>query len=100
MATYTIPEEVIGIPLYVPSAYDRFAVETSAMPNGDSCLRIDGNLGSYRAFQAAQTITPKIFLSRTAGPWACTFWVKGPSTDPGVAFQGIGASLFGVQTAA
>src|SRR5262245_44048014 len=101
MASYTLPEEITGIPLYVPNAYDQFSIVSGGMPNGDNSLRIRGDISqSYRAFQQAQTLTPNIFLDRAA-EWAVTFWFKCASTAVASGTpNGINDCLFGVTTAA
>lgn len=80
MASYVIPEEIVGIPLFVPSNHDFFLVEDGGMPNGDDCLIINGAVNrDYKAFQAAQTLTPNVFKSKTA-IHSQVFWMKAPST--------------------
>lgn len=98
MASYNIPEEIVGIPLFVPNDYDFFSIETAGLPNGDDCLKIHGATNSnYKAFQAAQTLSPNVFLSRTS-TWSMTFWVKGPNA--GGAASNVGENmLFGVMRA-
>ena len=90
MASFTIPEEIIGIPLFVPSAYNFFEIETGGMPNGDDCLIVRGDLSTtYRAFQAAPLgLTPDIFANSTpTSNWSMTIWFKG-STVVGASFNG------------
>lgn len=101
MPSYTIPEEVIGIPLFVPEDNNYFTIEDPGLPNGDPCLVVNGAVSTnYKAFQPAQTLTPDCFKSRTP-EWAMTFWFKCSSTtDPSSSFAGISHTLMGVQTAA
>lgn len=93
MASYTIPEDVIGVPLFVPSAYDFFSIETAGMPNGDNCLKIHGATSSdYKAFLPAQVVSPPLFTNRTAAVgqnWSMVYWFKGPSAAPSTS-KGIG----------
>lgn len=96
MASYTIPEEITGIPLFVPDLYDQFTILEEGLPNGDDCLTVFGNLSqSYKAYQATQVLVPNLFRTRYDGPWAVSFWFKGANiphgTDPG------SQVIFGVQ---
>ena len=100
MASYTIPEEITGIPLFVPDTYDFFSIESAGMPNGDDCLKVLGGTDrSYKAFQNAQTLSPNAFLSRTS-EWAMSFWFKGGNITPAGAGVRSDEVLFGVMTAA
>lgn len=84
MASYTIPEEVIGVPLFVPDAHDFFEIASGAMPNGDDCLRIRGDISAdYKAFQPAPSTSPNIAENLTV--WAMTFWINCPSANVGSA---------------
>lgn len=77
MASFEIPEEVIGVPLFVPSANNFFSVEAAGMPNGDSCLVVHGDTNrDYKAFQKAQTVSPDLFNTNAATGWAMTLWLK------------------------
>ena len=82
MASYTIPESVIGVPLFVPDGNDRFSIEAGGLPNGDDCLKIAGNLGAdYKAFMSAPEITPNIFrqtysYTDTTKTASIVFWAK------------------------
>lgn len=79
MASYEIPEEIIGVPLFVPDGNDYFEIVPGGMPNGDSCLRVRGDLSTnYKAFQPAPTTSPNISADGTE--WALTFWIKAPTT--------------------
>jgi hypothetical protein len=52
------------------------------MPNGDKCLVVNGHLSSdYKAYQAAQTLTPNAMLDRNA-VFAITFWCRFPRDMP------------------
>lgn len=76
--SFAIPESVLGIPLFVPTAYDQFQVEAGGLPNGDPCLKVKGNVSNaYRAFQMLPAATPAVF-SNGAGTfgWAINFWYK------------------------
>jgi len=102
MASYSIPEEVTGLYLFVPDDYDYFSIDATGMPNGDPCLIVHGNVSTnYRAFQKAQTLSPDVFLS-TASTWAMTFWFKcAVTTSPGASGSvGLQANIMSVQTAA
>ena len=86
MASYTIPEEIIGVPLFVPDAHDYFEIVSGGMPNGDDCLRVRGDISAdYKAFQSAPVTSPNISANNTS--WAMTVWLKMPSgTVTGSAF--------------
>jgi hypothetical protein len=82
MPSYNIPEEIIGIPLFVPSPYDFFEIEVGGLPNGQDCLKINGATNrNYKAYQAAQILTPNVFWGRSA-IHSQVFWLKAPSTNP------------------
>lgn len=75
--SYVLPEEVTGIPLFVPTNYDYFSVESGGLPNGDDCLVVHGDVSqSYKAFQKAQTLSPNVFGVRNASGWSISFWIK------------------------
>lgn len=83
MASYTIPEEIVGLPLFVPDAYDFFEIEAAGMPNGDDCLLIHGDVNSnYKAFMPAPAVSPDLFRLRNPGgsteEWAMSVWLKLP----------------------
>lgn len=106
MSVYTIPEEVIGIPLFVPPTNDYFQIENGGLPNGDDCLIVNGAVNrDYKAFQAAQSGPGSgIFTSRAGPNWSVSFWFKcsatgTPDTSPS-GMQQITNVLFGVQTIA
>lgn len=66
MASYTLPEQITGIPLFVPDENDFFSIGVAAMPNGDDCLVVRGDLSTdYKAFQRSQVLSPPVFTSRT-----------------------------------
>lgn len=79
MTTFTIPEVVIGVPLWVPNSHDFFTVETG-MPNGDSCLAVHGNVNNtYKAIIKAPTLAKDIFnvSNHTMGlDWSMSCWLK------------------------
>jgi len=98
MASYSIPEEITGIPLFVPDAYDYFSIDTAGMPNGDDCLIIHGNTSTdYKAFQKAQVLTPNVFLGR-ADSWGMSFWFKGADATSVTNTNAVSNLLMGVQT--
>lgn len=99
---FTIPEEIIPSTLTVPDANNYFDIEEGGLPNGDACLVVHGDVNrNYKAHQAALTLTPNVFLSRSSGPWSLSFWFKCASaTDPAATFGGISQTLMGVQSAA
>lgn len=102
MASYTIPEDVIGIPLFVPSAHDYFSIDVGGMPNGEDCLVVNGAVSTnYKAFQHAQVLTPAVFTSRQSADWTMSFWFKCATTtlSPLPGHNGIQQTLMGVQTA-
>lgn len=80
MASFTMPEEVLGIPLWVPARYNYFQIEDDAMPNGDPCLVVNGAVSdTYKAFMAAPTLSPdNIFNTGDAAgtDWAMSCWLK------------------------
>jgi hypothetical protein len=101
MASYNIPESIIGVPLFVPDGNDFFSIEAAGMPNGDSCLVVHGDVSTnYKAYVAAQTVAPAIFTNRYSGPWAMTFWIKSSNVAHG-ANSGYrsDAVIFGVMNA-
>jgi hypothetical protein len=78
MPSYTIPEEIVGVPLFVPSANDFFSVDVGGLPNGEDCLLISGGTNrNYKAFMEAPTLTPNVFRSKTA-VHSQVFWLKAP----------------------
>lgn len=80
MSAFTIPESVLGIPLYVPSQYNYFAVDPAAMPNGDPCLIVNGAVSDqYKAFIPAPTWSQDILNAgdNVAGRhWSMSCWLK------------------------
>lgn len=70
----TIPEQIAGIELFVPSQYDFFDILPTGMPNGDPCLVVKA--GDARAFAPAPTMTPNVFKKAGQGPYAVSFWTK------------------------
>jgi hypothetical protein len=81
MASFQLEENVIGIPLFVPDAYNFFSIDPGGMPNGDDCLIIHGDVNtSYKAFQRAQTVSPNLFVSKDYATvltqMAIVFWIK------------------------
>jgi hypothetical protein len=81
MASYTIPEEIIGVPLFVPDAHDFFSIGAGEMPNGDDCLVVHGDVSpDYKAFQVAPVLSPNIFYDRTYNTvlnnMSIVFWLK------------------------
>lgn len=102
MSTYTIPEEIIGLPLFVPPGNDYFSIEDGGLPNGDDCLIVQGAVSrSYKAFQAAPTLSPNLFLSRNTNEWSVSFWFKCAATGTPTDITGQPMKnnvIFGVQT--
>jgi len=82
MASYTISESVIGIPLFVPDAHNFFSIEAAGMPNGDPCLVVHGDVNrDYKAFMNAPALSPDIFretkvYNAAAAPVSLVFWIK------------------------
>lgn len=78
MASYEIPETVLGVPLFVPSANDFFEIESGGMPNGDSCLIVHGETSTdYKAFFPCNaSVTDYVFRNGTTTPWAMSLWFK------------------------
>lgn len=86
MAAATIPEQVIGLPLFVPSGNNFFSLAAGAMPNGDDCLNILGATSNDAlAIQRCSTTGTlgMIFGNAltTGDDYAMTFWIR--VTDPG-----------------
>lgn len=85
MTSFHIPEEIIGVPLFVPGVYESaFEIVAGGMPNGDDCLRVKGDVNSNaKAVQIAPVLSPNIFwLGETPGAvddWAMSCWLKLPS---------------------
>jgi len=99
MASYTIPEKITGIPLFVPSDFDFFQVENGGLPNGDKCLIVNGAVNrDYKAFQAAQTLSPNLFKVRNVADWSCSFWFKCAVATAVTSPSGFNNVLFSVQT--
>lgn len=107
MASYTIPEEIIGVPLFVPDAYDFFSIESAGLPNGDDCLKVLGGTSQdYKALQPAPHFASPndLFYTRIrtdtpAGPdgVSISFWYKAGNIT-GVT-NGIGQTLMGAMSA-
>lgn len=93
MASYTLPERIVGTSLFVPDTNDFFEIGTGvdALPNGDDCLIVRGDLDpGYRAFQPTQVVSPAVFTSKAYTVFnnqSIVFWVK-CSVPP--AFSGVG----------
>jgi hypothetical protein len=95
MASVTIPEEIVGIPLFVPSSNNFFSVESGGLPNGEDCLKVLGGTSrDYKAFQNAETLVPDVFRS-VLSRWSMTFWYKA-SNITGASTDGINQFLMGV----
>jgi len=81
MASYTIPEEIIGLPLFVPNNHDYFEIVEGGLPNGDPCLRVRGDISrSYKAFCRAPTTSPVNIMTNLTR-WGFSCWLKAPSGD-------------------
>jgi len=77
MASFTLDEQIIGIPLFVPDARGFFAIDSGGMPNGDNCLIVQGNVNStYLAYQNVPTTVPPLFTTRNPADWSMSFWYK------------------------
>ena len=60
MASANLPEQIIGTPLFIPSANNFFSIDAGALPNGNDCLKILGATNrDYKAYHAAPTLTPR-----------------------------------------
>lgn len=99
MATNTLPETVLGIDLFIPSAHNYFSVDSGGLPNGDSCLVVHGDVSrNYKAFIQAPVLSPDVFLNRinSTGTWSMSFWFKGSN----ITYSTVANSqvLFGVMT--
>lgn len=78
---FTIPEDVLGVPLYVPQQHNYFEIEDGGMPNGDACLVIRGDLSTdYKAFMRAPIMTPSDICNlgdlTLQDEWAMSCWFK------------------------
>ena len=79
MASYTIPEEVTGIPFFVPDGHDYFEIVSGGLPNGDPSLRVRGDISAdYKAFCPLPVTSPNIGANNTS--WAFSCWAKLPAT--------------------
>jgi hypothetical protein len=79
MASVNIPEEIIGVPLFVPSANNFFQIDVGGMPNGDDCLSVLGATSrDHKAFMPAPATTPAIGVDGTR--FAMSFWISGPTS--------------------
>lgn len=101
MSSFTMPEEIIGIPLWVPNQYNYFLVEENSMPNGDPALVINGAVSdTYKAFMRAPVLSPhNIFHvgdTLVGRAWSMSCWLK--LTNLGA--SGTGRTMFGVSTRA
>lgn len=82
MSSYTIPEEILGVPLFVPDQYDYFSVEAGGMPNGDDCLIVHGDVSNtYKAFIFAPTFVGHDVLHSSLAVGAMTVWFKAANTS-------------------
>jgi hypothetical protein len=100
MSRFTIPEEVIGVPLWVPDANNFFEIEESGMPNGDPCLVMRGDINpNYKAFLPAPTMSPVNVLkssdTQVGREWSMSCWLKVPALSLGAAAQHV---MFGCST--
>lgn len=100
MTTFTIPEEVIGIPLWVPTTNDFFTVEAAGMPNGDPALVVHGDVNdTYKAFMQAPVMSPvdvfnvgDMFAARQ---WSMSCWIK---LNANLGVSGSGDVMLGCST--
>lgn len=80
MTSLVLPEEILGLPLYVPSANNYFEIEAGGMPNGDPCLKVRGDLSrDYRAVMTAPTLSKDICNAGDTSAsfeWSMSCWVK------------------------
>jgi hypothetical protein len=84
MSSFTMPETIVGVPLWVPAQYNYFQVEEDSMPNGDPALIVNGAVSdTYKAFMAAPTLSPHdIFnlsdtrITSPARAWSMSVWLK------------------------
>ena len=61
MASANLPEQIIGTPLFIPSANNFFSIDAGALPNGNDCLKILGATNrDYKAYHAAPTLHPDL----------------------------------------
>lgn len=80
MPSATIPENIIGVPLFVPDANNFFEINTGGMPNGDDCLRVRGDLSrNHKAFMPSPATTPRNINLENAA-FSMSFWISGPTT--------------------
>lgn len=81
MASFTIPEDILGIPLFVPTIYNFFEIESPSLPNGDGCLVVRGDLNNgYKAFIPAPTLSPHDIFNTSdvisGRQWSMSCWLK------------------------
>jgi len=105
MTSYNIPEEIVGVPLFVPTAHSFMNIEAGGMPNGDDCLKLLGATNrDYKAFQPVQTVSPDLFRARNVGTagvgWSMSFWFKGGNITGINGFTNSNQILFGVMNSA
>lgn len=83
MASYTIPESVLGIPLFVPTTNDYFSITAGGMPNGDDHLSIAGATSSnYKAMMNAPELDAgsncfnRVTYYTESIEWSIVVWLK------------------------
>lgn len=84
MGAFTLPEEILGVPLWIPDAHNYFEVEDDSMPNGDPALVVRGDLSTdYKAFIRAPVLSPRnIFYTsevEVGREWAMSCWLFLPT---------------------
>ena len=89
---YTIPETIVGVPLFVPDTHNTISLEAAGMPNGNPCLRVRGDSDpDFLMFHRGKQTPTKLqqwtdtIVSDTTGI-SMTFWIKvaDPGTPSGV----------------
>lgn len=99
MGAFTLPEEIIGIPLWVPDANNYFQIEEDSMPNGDPALVINGAVNDgYKAILAAPTLSPHDIFNTgdtlVGRAFSMSCWLKLSDT----AVDNTGRMMFGCST--
>jgi hypothetical protein len=99
MSRFTMLEQVIGVPLWVPDAHDFFEIEEEALPNGDPCLVMRGDINAgYKAFMKAPVMSKDVLNTsdhQAGREWSMSCWLK--LVNLGSAAPG-NAQMFGCST--
>lgn len=96
--TRTITEAINGVSMTIPTAYDFFDVQATALPNAQPAIRMlgQGNPTDLRAYGPAPTMSPNIFKVKSYN-WSLSLWfnVNGNANHGGPLFVVQNASAGG-----